>query len=138
MEDGRLCYLDFGMMSDITQQSRVGLIRAVVHLVNKRFDKLSYDFVQLGFLSKEVEAKNAFDKARANVGMSTTGNMKVGAPGDSGQRKVDQWMAGDDVSRGSMGLHEPEGGGHDGGSSEVQSPTVRGVDRVDRVLSKGP
>ncbi len=55
MEDGRLCYLDFGMMSDITQQSRVGLIRAVVHLVNKRFDKLSYDFVQLGFLSEEVD-----------------------------------------------------------------------------------
>jgi len=57
MEDGRLCYLDFGMMSDITQQSRVGLIRAVVHLVNKRFDKLSNDFVQLGFLSEEVDLK---------------------------------------------------------------------------------
>ena len=57
MEDGRLCYLDFGMMSDITQQSRVGLIRAVVHLVNRNFDKLSYDFVQLGFLSEEVDLK---------------------------------------------------------------------------------
>ncbi len=57
MEDGRLCYLDFGMMSDITQQSRVGLIRAVVHLVNKRFDKLSNDFVQLGFLSEEVDLR---------------------------------------------------------------------------------
>ena len=57
MEDGRLCYLDFGMMSDITQQSRVGLIRAVVHLVNRNFDKLSYDFVQLGFLSQEVDLK---------------------------------------------------------------------------------
>ena len=55
MKDGRLCYLDFGMMSDITQQSRVGLIRAVVHLVNKKFDKLSNDFVQLGFLSEEVD-----------------------------------------------------------------------------------
>ena len=55
MEDGRLCYLDFGMMSDIPEQSRVGLIRAVVHLVNKRFDKLSNDFVQLGFLSEEVD-----------------------------------------------------------------------------------
>ncbi len=55
MKDGRLCYLDFGMMSDITQQSRVGLIRAVVHLVNRRFDKLSNDFVQLGFLSEEVD-----------------------------------------------------------------------------------
>ena len=57
MKDGRLCYLDFGMMSDITQQSRVGLIRAVVHLVNKRFDKLSNDFVQLGFLSEEVDLR---------------------------------------------------------------------------------
>ncbi len=55
MKDGRLCYLDFGMMSDITQQSRVGLIRAVVHLVNRRFDKLSNDFVQLGFLSEDVD-----------------------------------------------------------------------------------
>ena len=65
MEDGRLCYLDFGMMSDITQQSRVGLIRAVVHLVNRNFDKLSYDFVQLGFLSEEVDLKPiapAFEK----------------------------------------------------------------------------
>jgi len=57
MEDGRLCYLDFGMMSDITEQSRIGLIRAVVHLVNRNFDKLSYDFVQLGFLSEEVDLK---------------------------------------------------------------------------------
>ncbi len=55
MNDGRLCYLDFGMMSDITQQSRVGLIRAVVHLVNRRFDKLSNDFVQLGFLPEDVD-----------------------------------------------------------------------------------
>ena len=57
MKDGRLCYLDFGMMSDLTQQSRVGLIRAVVHLVNRNFDKLSNDFVQLGFLSNDVDLK---------------------------------------------------------------------------------
>jgi len=70
MEDGRLCYLDFGMMSDITQQSRVGLIRAVVHLVNKKFDKLSYDFVQLGFLAEEVDLAPiapAFESVFANA-----------------------------------------------------------------------
>ncbi len=54
LEDGRLCYLDFGMMSEVTKNSRSGLIQAVVHLVNKNFDKLSQDFVKLGFLSKEV------------------------------------------------------------------------------------
>ncbi len=70
MEDGRLCYLDFGMMSNITEKSRVGLIRAVVHLVNKDFDMLSNDFVQLGFLSEDVDLKpivpafeNVFTKA---------------------------------------------------------------------------
>ena len=41
-------------MSEVTRSSRSGLIQAVVHLVNKNFDKLSQDFVKLGFLSKEV------------------------------------------------------------------------------------
>ena len=54
LKDGRLCYLDFGMMSEVSRDSRSGLIQAVVHLVNKNFDKLSYDFVKLGFLSSEV------------------------------------------------------------------------------------
>ena len=54
LKDGRLCYLDFGMMSEVSRESRSGLIQAVVHLVNKNFDKLSHDFVKLGFLSKEV------------------------------------------------------------------------------------
>ncbi len=55
LEDGRLCYLDFGMMSEVTRESRTGLIQAVVHLVNKRFNELSKDFVKLGFLSKEID-----------------------------------------------------------------------------------
>ena len=55
LEDGRLCYLDFGMMSEVSRDSRSGLIQAVVHLVNKNFDKLSHDFVKLGFLSEEVD-----------------------------------------------------------------------------------
>ena len=54
LKDGRLCYLDFGMMSEVSKNSRSGLIQAVVHLVNKNFDKLSQDFVKLGFLSEEV------------------------------------------------------------------------------------
>ena len=41
-------------MSEVSRSSRSGLIQAVVHLVNKNFDKLSQDFVKLGFLSKEV------------------------------------------------------------------------------------
>ena len=52
--DGRLAYLDFGMMSEVTRESRTGLIQAVVHLVNRNFGKLSKDFVSLGFLAEDV------------------------------------------------------------------------------------
>ncbi len=70
LEDGRLCYLDFGMMSEVSRESRSGLIQAVVHLVNKNFDKLSKDFVKLGFLSKEVNLEPivpAFQDVFVNV-----------------------------------------------------------------------
>jgi predicted unusual protein kinase regulating ubiquinone biosynthesis (AarF/ABC1/UbiB family) len=55
LPDGRLAYLDFGMMSTITREARTGLIQAVVHLVNRDFSSLSKDFVSLGFLSEEVD-----------------------------------------------------------------------------------
>ncbi len=55
LEDGRLCYLDFGMMSEVSRESRTGLIQAVVHLVNRNFGKLSKDFVTLGFLAEDVD-----------------------------------------------------------------------------------
>ncbi|QEY32585.1 AarF/ABC1/UbiB kinase family protein [Synechococcus sp. RSCCF101] len=54
LADGRLAYLDFGMMSQVTRESRTGLIQAVVHLVNRNFPALSTDFVKLGFLAEDV------------------------------------------------------------------------------------
>jgi predicted unusual protein kinase regulating ubiquinone biosynthesis (AarF/ABC1/UbiB family) len=55
LPDGRLAYLDFGMMSEVSRESRTGLIQAVVHLVNRNFGKLSNDFVSLGFLAEDVD-----------------------------------------------------------------------------------
>ena len=54
LADGRIAYLDFGMMSNVKRDARTGLIQAVVHLVNKDFEKLAKDFVRLGFLTEEV------------------------------------------------------------------------------------
>ncbi|TVS05819.1 MAG: AarF/ABC1/UbiB kinase family protein [Cyanobium sp. PLM2.Bin73] len=54
LPDGRLAYLDFGMMSSVSREARTGLIQAVVHLVNRNFGKLSKDFVNLGFLAEDV------------------------------------------------------------------------------------
>ncbi|KGG14499.1 MULTISPECIES: ABC1 kinase family protein [unclassified Prochlorococcus] len=65
LEDGRLCYLDFGMMSEVSDEARTGLIQAVVHLVNRNFKKLSEDFVELGFLKENINLEPivpAFEK----------------------------------------------------------------------------
>lgn len=55
MADGRLAYLDFGMMSSIQPHQRYGLINAIVHLVNRDFEGLARDYVQLGFLTPETD-----------------------------------------------------------------------------------
>ncbi|MGL6345015.1 MAG: ABC1 kinase family protein [Waterburya sp.] len=57
MADGRLAYLDFGMMSRIKPYQRYGLIEAVVHLVNRDFEALSQDYVKLDFLTPDVDLR---------------------------------------------------------------------------------
>ncbi len=57
MADGRLAYLDFGMMSRIKPYQRYGLIEAVVHLVNRDFESLSEDYVKLDFLTPETDLR---------------------------------------------------------------------------------
>ncbi len=57
MSDGKLAYLDFGMMSRIKPYQRYGLIEAVVHLVNRDFEALSHDYVKLDFLSPETDLR---------------------------------------------------------------------------------
>lgn len=57
MPDGRLAYLDFGMMSNIKPYQRYGLIEAVVHLVNRDFDALAYDYVKLDFLKPDTDLR---------------------------------------------------------------------------------
>jgi predicted unusual protein kinase regulating ubiquinone biosynthesis (AarF/ABC1/UbiB family) len=55
MRDGRLAYLDFGMMSQMEPYQRYGLIEAIVHLVNRDFESLASDYVKLEFLDPDVD-----------------------------------------------------------------------------------
>ncbi len=55
MADGRLAYLDYGMMSTVEPKQRYGLINAIVHLVNRDFKELASDYVDLGFLSQDTD-----------------------------------------------------------------------------------
>ncbi len=55
MADGKLAYLDFGMMSEVEPYQRYGLIEAIVHLVNRDFDGLAHDYVKLEFLTPDTD-----------------------------------------------------------------------------------
>ena len=55
MPDGKLAYLDFGMMSEVKPYQRYGLIEAIVHLVNRDFDGLAHDYVKLEFLTPDTD-----------------------------------------------------------------------------------
>lgn len=53
--DGKLAYLDFGMMSNMKPYQKYGLIEAIVHLVNRDFEGLAHDYVKLEFLTPDVD-----------------------------------------------------------------------------------
>mmetsp|Transcript_39752 Transcript_39752/g.158164 ORF Transcript_39752/g.158164 Transcript_39752/m.158164 type:complete len:313 (+) Transcript_39752:1302-2240(+) len=68
--DGRLAYIDFGMMSEVQPQKRYDLISSIMHLINQDYNGLAVDLVNLEFLpvDADVEAiapllKDAFTKA---------------------------------------------------------------------------
>ncbi|MDB9436542.1 AarF/ABC1/UbiB kinase family protein [Dolichospermum lemmermannii CS-548] len=51
MADGRMAYIDFGMMDQLEETTKENLVDALVHLVNKDYADLAADFVKLGFLA---------------------------------------------------------------------------------------
>ncbi len=53
--DGKLAYLDFGMMSEIKPYQRYGMIEAIVHMVNRDFEGLAHDYVKLDFLAPDTD-----------------------------------------------------------------------------------
>jgi len=70
--DGKLCYIDFGMMSTIPERARYALISHVVHLVNRDYEAMCEDYYALDFVDKSVDTKpiapalaNFFDDALA-------------------------------------------------------------------------
>lgn len=52
---GHVAYVDFGMMDSITDEDRLTLTGAVVHLINRDFRALAEDFVALGFLTPDTD-----------------------------------------------------------------------------------
>ncbi len=57
MPDGRMAYIDFGMMDQLEENTKETLVDAVVHLINKDYLELAEDFVKLGFLTPETDIR---------------------------------------------------------------------------------
>lgn len=55
MPDGRMAYIDFGMMDQLEQNAKETLVDAVVHLLDKNYLALARDFVKLGFLTPDTD-----------------------------------------------------------------------------------
>ncbi|PIN13923.1 putative unusual protein kinase [Handroanthus impetiginosus] len=69
--DGSLAYFDFGMMGDIPRHYRVGLIRMLVHFVNRDSLGLANDFLSLGFIPEGVNIQSVADALQASFGDGT-------------------------------------------------------------------
>ncbi|WP_083389638.1 AarF/ABC1/UbiB kinase family protein [Trichormus sp. NMC-1] len=78
--DGKLAYLDFGMMSEIKPPQRYGLIEAIVHVVNRDFDSLAKDYVKLEFLTPETDLTPiipAFSRVFANAQGASVAELNI-------------------------------------------------------------
>ncbi|ONK68822.1 uncharacterized protein A4U43_C05F16380 [Asparagus officinalis] len=53
--DGKLAFLDFGMMSETPEDARSAIIGHVVHLVNRDYEAMAQDYYALNFLSPDVD-----------------------------------------------------------------------------------
>ncbi|MEL6441372.1 MAG: AarF/ABC1/UbiB kinase family protein [Cyanobacteria bacterium J06621_8] len=52
--DGRMAYIDFGMMDQLAEPMKETIASAVVQLINRDYKALAQDFVDLGFLTSDT------------------------------------------------------------------------------------
>lgn len=57
MPDGRMAYVDFGMMDQLEETTKETLVDAIVHLINKDYSDIAEDLVKLGFLTPETDIR---------------------------------------------------------------------------------
>eukprot|EP01041_Mallomonas_annulata_P000891 gene891-1727_t len=53
--DGKLVILDFGLMTQITDNQKYGMIEAIAHLIHRDYDQIGNDFVKLDFIPEGVD-----------------------------------------------------------------------------------
>lgn len=73
--EGKLCLLDFGLMTELTDDQKYGMIEAIAHLIHRDYSRIGDDFKKLGFIPEDVDVEpivpaltRVFDAALAGGG----------------------------------------------------------------------
>lgn len=77
LTDGRMAYIDFGMMDQLTEDIKETIASSVVQLINRDYEALAKDFVNLGFLTPETDINPiipALEKVLGNAVEQSVGN----------------------------------------------------------------
>jgi predicted unusual protein kinase regulating ubiquinone biosynthesis (AarF/ABC1/UbiB family) len=77
MADGRMAFIDFGMMDQLTQHTKETIAGSIVHVINKDYESLTKDFVELGFLTPDIDISPiipALEKVLDNAIGESVGN----------------------------------------------------------------
>jgi len=84
--DGKLVILDFGLMTEVTDDQKYGMIEAIAHLIHRDYERIGDDFVNLDFIPKGVDTSpivpalaRVFDAALAGGGAKSINFQELAA-----------------------------------------------------------
>ena len=84
--DGKLAILDFGLMTEVTDNQKYGMVEAIVHLLNRDYSEIGQDFINLDFIPEGTDTTpivpaltNVFDAALAGGGAKSINFQELAA-----------------------------------------------------------
>jgi len=85
-DDGKLAILDFGLMTEVTDNQKYGMIEAIAHLLNRDYTEIGQDFINLDFIPEGTDTTpivpaltNVFDAALAGGGAKSINFQELAA-----------------------------------------------------------
>ncbi|NEO81128.1 AarF/ABC1/UbiB kinase family protein [Moorena sp. SIO4G3] len=70
LPDGRMGYIDFGMMDQLDQDTKETIVSCVVDLINQDYQSLAQAFVKLGFLAPNTDIQPIIPALEAVLGQA--------------------------------------------------------------------
>lgn len=84
--DGKLAILDFGLMTEVTENQKYGMVEAIVHHLNRDYSEIGQDFINLDFIPEGTDTTpivpaltNVFDAALAGGGAKSINFQELAA-----------------------------------------------------------